>query len=257
MWSSITNEEEVVMSNLLKIKEMAASVNQSLADLNNNPSSLDDVKKISNERRSLQDQLAELELAEAAERDRLLTIESAKKLKRRKELLLGVAEKSQAAMKMHADLTEKATSIINELVSIIIERENVFNKSDCGLNNTDLNELITTHEHSSLIYDMQRSALGIYPGDFSATFEKAVIEKCAGNKNLKRALLDLVKPSSQHHKPLSGANSILSEAAKSMAEESSESVESEFVITRQVKHVGNHYQADLRQPGAVLDLNAQ
>lgn len=147
------------------------------------------------------------------------------------------------------------TDLVSQLVSALIEREQVFTSVDTGLSNPDLYELLTRDERDYLSKELERSVQGIYPGPFSATFREAVDEQCADKSDkLKYGLFDLVKPPQDFHKPITGANLKLSNAAKQMSKVVYSEPVVETVEIVKPEKTGSHYVADMRNLGPVVEI---
>ncbi|TBW52220.1 hypothetical protein EZI54_16405 [Marinobacter halodurans] len=246
---------EKMSSNLKTIQNLAASVRDSLASLK--PSSgLDDLDTIAKERAVLREKLDLLADAESAERDRLEAEEAAAKEKQRRLLLESVAGKAEAAAGNYQQLTDRAASLVSELVTVLAEREQAFSRQAVGLTGPEASDLLTSDEQRELLDKLDRSTVGIYPGDFANTWAEAVAKACASDTRLRRKLSDLVKDAGQYQdKPLSGARPVLIEAARKLAEHPPK-IRTASPVRQETKPGGERYEVDLRSPGPVVDLNA-
>jgi len=243
-------------NNLTKIREMATSIKNKLASLKINPDALDELDNVSSERVMLREKLATLEAAEAVERDRLVAEEKKQNSKKRRAALTELATKSEQLVSKHSDLTERATNIINELVSVLIEREKVFTQESTGLDNPVFNELFSVDERSNLIYEMNRSAIRIYQGDFTMTFYDAIDNQTAGknSSNLRHVLRELFTLPHSHSVAIKGANSLLINAAKAMQFKPAPEPAAEPVVTTKPKKQGNHYVANMHDNSPVIEI---
>ena len=156
----------------------------------------------------------------------------------------------------HSELTEQATSIINELVSVLIVRERVFTQKSTGLDNPVYNELFSVDERSNLVYEMNRSAIKVYRGNFTVTFYDAIDKQTEGNNlsNLRHALRELFTSPHSHSAAIKGANSLLVKAAKAMQFKPVPEPAAETVTTVKPKKPGMHQVADMRNPGPVVEI---
>jgi len=241
-------------SNLKKIQQVAASVRNSLASLK--PSSgLDDLDAIAQERALLREKLDLLADAETAERERLEAEEAAAKAKQRRALLQSVAEKAETAATSYQELTDRAASLVGELVAVLAKREQVFNRKAVGLDSVGI---LNNEEHRELLAKLEGSTVGVYPGDFGNTWREAVAQTCADDTNLRRRLYELaIAPGDYQDKPLSGARPLLAETARSLAaSEPAQTTNAPTVAAAPAKASGDRYEVDLRNPGRVTDLNA-
>ena len=243
-------------SNLTKIRDMAASIKNKLASLTINPDALDDLDSVSSERVMLREKLATLEAAETVERDRLVAEEKKQNSKKRRAALTELATKSEQLISKHSDLTEQATDIINELVSVLIERENVFTQKSTGLDNPVFNELFSVDERSNLVYEMNRSAIGVCRGDFAVTFYDAIDKQEEDNcsPRLRHALRELFIVPQSHSGAIKGANSLLVNAAKAMQFKPVPEPATEPVVTTKPKKQGRHYVADMHDNLPVVEV---
>lgn len=242
-------------NNLTKIREMATSIKNKLASLTINPDALDDLESVSSERVMLREKLATLEAAEAVERDRIVTEEKKQNSKNRRAALTELATKTELLVVEHGDLTDQVTDTINELVSVLIERENIFTEKSTGLNNPVFDELFSRDERSSLVYEMNRSAVGVCRGDFAVTFYDA-IDKQDDNcsPRLRHILRELFISPQSHSAAIKGANSLLVKAAKAMQfKPVPEPVVETVAMVKPVK-TGMHQVADMRNPGPVVEI---
>lgn len=241
-------------SNLKKIQQLAASVRDNLASLK--PSSgLDDLDAIAKERTLLREKLDLLADAETAEREKLEAEEAAAKAKQRRVLLQTVAEKTETAVASYQELTDRAASLVGELVETLAKREQVFNRKAVGLDSIGI---LNNEEHRALLAKLESSAVGVYPGDFGNTWREAVARTCPDNQQLRRQLYALaVTPGNYQDKPLSGARPVLAESARTLAaNEPAEHTKAPTVAAAPAKASGDRYEVDLRNPGRVTDLNA-
>ena len=246
------------MNNLQKIQNLAASVRDSLATLK--PSSgLDDLDTIAQERALLREKLDLLTDAETTEREHLEAEEAAAKAKQRQALLLDIAKQAEAAAANYQELTDRAASLVSELVAVLAEREQVFSRQAVGLNAPEIRELLSQGEQSELLSKLDSSTVGIYPGNFGNNWREAVALTCADNANLRRDLYELVKAPAQYQdNPLAGARPLLAETARDLAaSEPAHHTNTPNVAATPAKPSGDRYQADLRAPGQVIDLNAE
>ncbi len=205
-------------NNLTKIREMVSGVKKSLASMTINPDALDEIDSVASQRVMLREKLVTLEAAETAERERIVAEEIKQKGKKRRAALVELAEQSEKLVAEHTELTEEAVNIINDLVSVLIKRESVFTREKTGLNKPVFRELFTNEEYKDLTYEMNRSAIQIYSGDFAATFHRAVDEQIEGENmaRLRNDLRSLVKHPERHNAPIKGANTLLVKRAKSL-----------------------------------------
>ena len=235
------------MSNLQKIRTLISNAKTKLESLTINPDALDKIGSVATERLNLREQILTLEAAEESERDRLAAEERKNNGKRRRAALVELAATSEKLVAEHESLTEQTHILIKELIGIIVTREQVFSKATTGLDKSIYRELFSTEEHNNLIYEMRRSALGIYSGEFSLSFQNAVNEQ-VGDDYLKRELCELVKPYDQYQKPIQGALPLLTNAAKALQFKPvpAAPVDAEEVIEHEKQ--GNHYESDLRVP---------
>lgn len=246
------------MNNLQKIQNLAASVRDSLATLK--PSSgLDDLDAIAKERSLLREKLDLLTDAESTERKKLEAEEAAAKAKQRQTLLLDIAKQTEAAATNYQELTDRATSMVSELVAVLAEREQVFSRQAVGLNAPEIRELLSQEEQSELLSKLDSSTVGVYPGNFGNNWREAVALTCADKANLRRDLYELVKTPAQYQdSPLAGARPLLAETARSLAaSEPAQHTKAATVAATPAQPSGDRYQADLRAPGKVIDLNAE
>lgn len=241
-------------NNLTKIREMATSVKNTLASLTIKPDALDEIDSVAGQRVMLREKLATLEAAETVERERLVAEEKKQKGKKRRSALVELAETSEQLVAKHTELTERATKLISELVTVIIERERVFTKETTGLSDPIFSELFTGEETNNLTYEMQRSALSIYSGDFGKTYENEVNEQCSENNNLRMKLLELVTRANEFHQPLKPASPLLVKAAKALQFKPVPEPKTTQTETMEAKKPGTHQVADMRNPGPVIEL---
>ncbi|MCK4710967.1 MAG: hypothetical protein KAU21_20295, partial [Gammaproteobacteria bacterium] len=240
---------------LEKIRNMIASLKDNLSILRQQPGDIDNPKKAINERRDIEDKILFYEDQESIENARVVKEQAEAKSQQRKDMLSDIAVKSEGAKNKHVELTKHVTDLVNQLVIALSEREQVFTNVDTGLNNPDLYELLTNDERDYLNKQLEYSVQGIYPGPFSATFMVAVNKHCADKSDkIKYGLLDLVKPSQDFHKPITGANSKLSNAAKQMSQVAAPEPAAEPVDIVKPKKTGSHYVADMRSPGPVVEI---
>ena len=242
-------------NNLEKIREMITSAKSKLASLTINPDTLDDIDSVVDQQLKLEKKIEGLNKAENIELDSIAKEQLKAKAQQRKDMLLDIAAKSEEAKNKHVELTKLTKKLIDQLVSVMIERETTLTTSDTGLNNPGLYELLTKDERDHLNKQLEYSVQGIYPGPFSATFKAAVIKQCADKSDkIKYGLFDLVKPPQDFHKPITGANSKLSNAAKQMSRVAAPEPVVETVEIVKPKATGNHYVADMRNPGPVVEI---
>lgn len=242
-------------NNLTKIRSMIVSLKDNLATLRQQPGDIDNPEKSINERRDLEDKILFYEDQENIENARVVKEQAEAKSQQRKDMLLDIAVKSDEAKSKHVKLTRNATDLIDQLVSVLIEREQIFTSADTGLSNPDLYELLTRDERNYLSNELESSVQGIYPGPFSATFREAVNKQCADKSDkLKYGLFDLVKLPQDFHKPITGATSKLSNAAKQMSQVVAPELVVETVAIVKPKKTGSHYVADMRNPGHVVEI---
>lgn len=242
------------MNNLQKFKDMATSLKQSLSALSSNPGTLEDLDSVTKQRITIKEKLAVVADMEAAERDRLVKEQAKEKEVQRKEFLLDIAGKAEAAKKQHVKFTKDVTALINDLVSVLIERETVFTQETTGLRNNARYDLLTNDEYQHLVKQFESSFNGIYSGDFGKTYETALNEQCADDENLRRRLRELVSPSREFHSSLKGVNSNLVKAAKTMANNPAPEPIIETVEIVPPNKQGNHYVADLRDNSPVIEI---
>ena len=241
-------------NNLTKIREMKSSIKTKLANLTINPDALEDLDSVSNERIILREKLATLDAAENIERGRLIAEEKKQNGKKRRAALIKLAEKSEKLVAEHNVLTEQAINMVSDLVSVIINRERVFSKESTGLNDPIYSELFSAEEISDLVYEMRRSSLGVYSGDFGKTYEIAVFEKCKEDKVLKERLLALITRANELHTPMKGANFNLTKYAKFLQFKPVPDPVTEIVEKVEPKRPGKHYVADMRDNSPVIEL---
>lgn len=203
-------------SNLKKIQNLAASVRDSLASLK--PSSgLDDLDTIARERSVLREKLDLLADAESEERGRLEAEAAAAKAKQRVLLLKNVAAKAETASENYQQLTDQAVSLVGDLVATLAERERAFSRDELGLNESALFDLLSNDERLSLLESLERSVIGVYPGDFGNTWREAVFRNSAHKSVTRRTLLQLVTAPGQYQdSSLSGVRPLVAEAVRQM-----------------------------------------
>ena len=205
------------MNMLQSIRQQIIDTKNKLKTLRVN-GSLDDMGSIRSKRIELKEDLEILAEAETDERDRLVAEEKKQNSKKRRAALTALATKSEKLVLKHSDLTERATNVINELVCLLIEREQVFTQKSTGLDAPVFNELFSVDERSDLVYEMNRSAIRVYKGDFTVTFYDAIDKQTEGesSSNLKHTLRELFTLPHSHNTAIKGANSLLVKAAKAM-----------------------------------------
>ncbi|PCJ87990.1 MAG: hypothetical protein COA54_04295 [Thiotrichaceae bacterium] len=244
-------------TNLTKIREMMSSIKNKLGSLTVNPDALDEIDSVAGQRVMLREKLAALEAAETVERERLVAEEIKQKGKKRRAALVELAAKSEKLVAEHTELTEQAVNIINDLVSVLIKRENVFTTEKTGLNDPVFRELFTVEEYRDLTYEMNRSAIRIYRGDFAATLHDAIDKRLDG-KNMARlrdSLRSLVHSPESHHAPIKGANTLLVKFAKSLQfKPTPEPEKAKPVEPIEPKKTGSHYVANMRDNSPVIEL---
>ncbi len=156
--------------------------------------------------------------AESTEREKLEAEEAAAKAKQRQALLLDIAKQTEAAAINYQELTDRATSMVRELVAVLAKREQVFSRQSVGLNAPEIRELLSQEEQSELLSKLDSSTVGVYPGNFGNNWREAVALTCADNANLRRDLYELVKTPAQYQdNPLAGGRPLLADTARSLA----------------------------------------
>lgn len=243
-------------NNLTKIREMVSSIKKSLGSLTVNPDALDEIDSVASQRVMLREKLATLEAVETVVREQLVAEEIKQKGKNRRAALVELAAQSEKLVTEHAELTDQASSLINDLVSVLIKRECVFTQKSTGLDASVYRELFTAEEYKDLIYEMNRSTLGLYQGEFSAAFYKAINDQASDDsmKRIKEELRSLVATPQSHHVPFKGATTLLIKMAKSLQFKSAPEPEKAKPVEAVEPKTGNHYEVDLRQPGHVKQL---
>ena len=241
---------------LPEITKIRAAVMDGLNKLK--PTSIDDLDTVARERLELKEKLSLLDEAETIERERLEAEDAAAKAKQRRALLLDVAKCAEATGKQYDNLTTKANTLVAELVTVLVEREQVFTREAVGINH-DLYALLTKEEQSEVLAKLDRSKSDLYPGNFSNTWREAVNVACGSNSNLRSRLRDLVNEPNHpaQNTPLTGSRPLLAEAARHLAE-----VQPVAPTPKPVEVIaepeGERYEVDLREPKAsVVNLNAQ
>ena len=244
-------------TNLTKIRGMIFSIKESLESLTVNADALDEIDSVAGQRVMLREKLAALEAAETVERERLVAEEIKQKGKKRRAALVELATKSEKLVAEHTELTEQAVNIIDDLVSVLIKREGVFTTENTGLNDPVFRELFTTEEYRDLTYEMNRSAIRIYRGDFAATLHGAIDKRLDGENmaRLRDSLRSLVHSPESHHEPIKGANTLLVKFAKSLQFKSTpEPEKAKPVKAVQLKKTGRHQVANMRDNSPVIEL---
>ena len=232
------------MSKLQKIQKLVAKARDRLASLK--PSSaLDDLDKIAQERAILREKLELLTDAESAERDSLAAAEAAAKSKQRRALLLNVAEKTEGVEKQHQKLTNRAIELLVELVGVLSQREQVYNREAVGLNAPEILELVTSKENTELLAALGRSAdTGVYSGQFSVTWREEV--QRIDNRRIRDQLLGLLPPPEPHHTPLTSPRPRLVDTARRMADAKPDNPSKTTTETKPTQKTGYHQVVDLR-----------
>lgn len=241
------------MSNLQKIQQLAAGFRKSLASLTSSGDS-EDLDKIARERVFLREKLDLLAEAETAERERLEAEEAAIKAKRRRAFLQSVAKKAETAGNHYQALTNRSISLLRDLVVVLAEREQAFNRAAVGLDTPEAYDL-SSEERSYLIDMLERSTLSIYKGQFAATW-KAALQQIE-DSHIRNRLSDLLPLPESYHTPLSGVQDLLADTARTLAESEPPKKPAPSSQASTTKRAGQRYVADLRSSGPVIDLDAE
>lgn len=255
------------VTGLEKIQALITSVREKLGSLKADSGSMGDLDAVAQERAILREKLGLLEDAETVEHERIAEEEAAAKSEQRRALLLEIARKADISAQEYDTLTERATAVVAELVGVLTEREQVFNRKSIGLDTCEAYELLTQGERRHLIDVFDSSTITVYPGQFSNTWSRAVSDKSKHDSKLARRLIGLVTPKNnpKQDSPLSSAKTSLADFARNLAgsapvdavsPEPAQHTETSTSTAAPKKTSPTHYEVDLRSLGRATDLYA-
>ena len=207
------------MSNLQKIKDLAASVKSSLASLTVKPDNLENIDSITQQRVALREKLAVLNDAEVAESKRLEAEIVAAKAKQRSVLLLGIAEEADNLATQYQEHTEHVVKLVEQIMTVLVKREQIFNTELLRLNDSETHDLLTLEERGKLIAQLDRTVISIHPDQFSTLWKNAVHQHCGDNHKLSSVLSRLVNPIQNDNFQLTNSKPCLADAARHLNEQ--------------------------------------
>ncbi len=161
---------------------------------------------------------------EAADLERKQAAEAAARLKKRNTVLQSVAKQTEAAVANYQALTDRASSLVGELVVVLAERERVLTRSAVGLEGSEVREVLTGEELGELLKALDFMNFGISPEQFAVTWGKAVSDACGDDNTpparaLHQRLVALtavapITPVGMQPRGLSGVDPSLAEVAR-------------------------------------------